>query len=569
MEKIVPSRSLAEGLLESDEKFRALVEHAVVGIYILQEGGFSYVNERLAQIFGYRREELIGRSNLDLTYEEDRELAAENVRKRIEGQVDSVEYTFRGVTKSGEIRYIHVYGTVFHYEGERAIIGTLIDETETVRAKQELERLANYDDLTSLFNRRVFESEFARVVELGKRRGHKVALILLDVDNFKRINDSLGHRIGDSVLRQIAERFRGVLRRSDFLARLGGDEFAIIIEDYDSLDEIGTFIQRLQKAMQASFRVGKFDLRLSVSIGISLYPQHGERVEILQQAADIALYEAKKSGKNRYAFFASNADLLVEKIRMENELATALDKEEIEVHFQPQVEMDNGRLCGAEALVRWRHPTRGLLMPDRFLPLAEESGILYRLDLYVLEHSLTLMERWREKTDHCMTISVNVSNALFHHQEFLNEVRGLSSRYQECFCNLELELTEDILIESGSYASHLIHALKLQGFRLAIDDFGTGHSSLSNLKKLSVDKIKIDQSFIEDAVENENDQTIVEAIIVMAHALNLTVLAEGVENEAQWDLLKRLGCDAVQGYHLDRPLPEEIFVRKWLRGKDS
>jgi len=249
---------------------------------------------------------------------------------------------------------------------------------------------------------------------------------------------------------------------------------------------------------------------------------------------------------------------------MENELSTALEKGEIEVYFQPQVAMDSGRLCGAEALIRWRHPTRGVLLPDRFLSLAGESGILYRLDLYVLEHSLELLERWKDGNDHCVTISVNVSNALFHHQEFLSEVRELSERYRECFCSLELELTEDILIESGSYASHLIHALKLQGLRLAIDDFGTGHSSLSNLKKLSVDKVKIDQSFIEDAVENENDQTIVEAIIVMAHALNLTVLAEGVETKAQWELLKRLDCDAVQGYYIDRPLSEEAFARKWL-----
>jgi len=565
MEKIKPSRSLAQGLLESDEKFRALVEHAVVGIYILQNGRFSYVNERLAQIFGYRREELIGKSNLDLTYGPDRKLAAENVKKRVEGQTDSVEYTFRGLTKSGELRYIHVFGTVFNYEGEKAIIGTLIDETETVKAKQKLERLANYDDLTSLFNRRVFDLEFHRAVELGKRRGHRVALILLDVDNFKRINDSLGHRTGDSVLQQIAKRFRSVLRSSDFLARLGGDEFAILIEDYNDLDEIGTFIQRLQEAMQESVHVGRFDLRLSASIGVSLFPQHGEDVEMLQKAADIALYEAKKNGKNRYAFFASNADLLVEKIQMENELASALEKGEIEVYFQPQVELKNGRLCGAEALIRWRHPDRGLLLPERFLTLAGESGILYRLDLYVLEHALRQMERWKSEGIGCITISVNISNALFHHQEFLMEVRELSERYRECFCSLELELTEEILVESGTYASHVIHALKLLGFRLSIDDFGTGYSSLSHLKKLDVDKLKIDQSFIGEVVENRNDQAIVEAIIVMAHALDLTVLAEGVEQKAQLELLKNLGCDAVQGYYIDRPISEEHFIGKWLK----
>ncbi|WP_201352995.1 putative bifunctional diguanylate cyclase/phosphodiesterase [Hydrogenimonas urashimensis] len=558
--------SVTVGLLDSDEKFRALVEHAVVGIYIIQNGRFSYVNERLAEIFGYEQHELIGKSNLDLTHPDDRDLATKNIRKRIEGHEESIEYSFRGVTKGGEIKYIRVFGSVFGSTGERAIIGTLIDETETVIAKQQLEKLANYDTLTGLYNRHVFVDEFRRAVALGNRRGHKVALIVFDIDNFKRINDSLGHKAGDRLLEIIGERIARILRKTDLFARIGGDEFAIIVEDYLNLEEIGVLIGRIQNAVHNAVEIEGLSLHISISLGVSLFPEHGRDIETLQKAADIALYEAKKNGKNRFAFFAHNSDVMFDNIQMENELFEAIDKKELMIHLQPQIDLKSGDICGAEALIRWNHSQKGIIPPDRFLPLARELGILYKIDTFVIESVLEMLERWKEACRFCPVVSVNISSALFHHQRFLPTMKEMRRRYGVICESVELELTEDILIENERHAYLLIKALKSLGFKLSIDDFGTGFSSLSHLKMLEVDKLKIDRSFIEDIAGNPNDMAIVKSIIVMGHTLGLAIVAEGVESEGQRTILESIGCDIIQGYLYSKPLPVEAFEKMWLPG---
>ncbi|WP_456382838.1 putative bifunctional diguanylate cyclase/phosphodiesterase [Hydrogenimonas sp.] len=564
MEQIEIQRSIADGLLDSDEKFRALVEHAVVGIYILQNGKFSYVNERLAEIFGYERSELIGKSNLELTHPKDRGLARENVKKRIEGHEDSIEYSFRGITKTGEIRYIRAYGTAFRYYGERAIIGTLIDETETVLTKRQLEQLASYDTLTGLYNRRVFLNEFKRAVALGNRRGHKVALIVFDIDNFKRVNDSLGHRAGDELLDAIGKRIGHVLRKTDLFARIGGDEFAIIVEDYLGIEEIGGLIGKIQKALRNSIDIHGIPLHISVSLGVSLFPEHGRDIEVLQKAADIALYEAKRSGKNRFVFFSYNSDTMFDNIQMESELFQALEEGELQIYLQPQIDLKSGGLCGAESLIRWLHPEKGVIPPNRFLPLARELGILYRIDDFVIERVFDILRRWSEMYEICPTLSVNISSALFHHQQFLPMMEKMHRRYGRLCGFVELELTEDILIEDERHAYLLIKALKGLGFKLSIDDFGTGYSSLSHLKTLEVDKLKIDRSFIEDITEDPSDRAIVESIIAMGHTLGLEIVAEGVETEAQTRMLETIGCDVIQGYYYARPMPIDDFEREWL-----
>ena len=564
MEQIEIQRSIADGLLDSEEKFRALVEHAVVGIYIIQNGRFTYVNERLADIFGYRQEELIGKSNLDLTYPGDRELTKENVRKRIEGYEDSIEYCFHGITKHGDIKYIRVYGTAFLYHGERAIIGTLIDETETVLAKQQLEKLANYDTLTGLYNRRVFMNEFNRAIALGNRRSHKVALILFDIDNFKRINDSLGHNTGDRLLDAVSKRVANILRKTDLFARIGGDEFAIIVEDYMTIEEIGILISRLQNVMQESFEMETVSLHISISLGIALFPEHGRDIETLQKAADIALYEAKKNGKNRFAFFASNNDMMLENIQMENELYRAIEKDELEPYLQAQIDLKSRKICAVEALIRWNHPQKGLIPPGRFLPLARELGILYKIDFFVIKSVFELLEKWQTRCSFCPTVSVNVSSALFHHQQFLPMMKSMHRRYDGLCELVELELTEDILIENERHAFLLIKSLKQFGFKLSIDDFGTGYSSLNHLKLLEVDRLKIDQTFIREIVEKQNDKAIVESIIVMGHTLGLEIVAEGVETESQAHILESMDCDVIQGFYFAKPLPVEEFEKKWL-----
>jgi diguanylate cyclase (GGDEF)-like protein/PAS domain S-box-containing protein len=555
---------LRDGLLDSDEKFRALVEHSVVGIYIIQNGKFSYVNSRLAKIFGYGRDELIGKSNLDLTYKKDQSLAADNVKKRLNGDIDHIEYTFRGITKTGKIKYIHTYGSVFHYEGERAIIGTLIDETEMVLAKKRLEKLANHDNLTGVLNRHAFLEGFNRAIKLGKRRGHYVALILFDIDNLKHINDSLGHKMGDVVLKKTAKRIRKMLRESDLFARIGGDEFAIIVEDYSSTAEISSLIHRLQKKMEKSVIFNETEMRISLSIGVSLYPKHGQDIETLQKAADIAMYEVKRNGKNHCLFYSEDSKELLAKIQMENELASAIENEEFKLYLQPQINLKNKKSCYAEALIRWDHPEKGIILPEQFLPLASESGLLYKLDLYMIERVLTLLKSWKKALVRKFTISINISNALFQHQQFLPTMKKMRKKYGKLIHYVELELTEEILMRNKKYSDQLISSLKSLGFGLSVDDFGVGYSSLRHLKRLDVDKIKIDRTFIKEMTQNNIDKEIVEAIIAMGRSLKFTVLAEGTETKKQVKLLKKMGCNIAQGHYYAKARPVEIFEKNWL-----
>lgn len=552
-------------IVEHDIKFKALVEHSVVGIYIIRDGKFTYVNKRFAEIFGYSREEIIGMKNTELTYPEDRNIAEKNVKKRLEGKKESIEYSFRGLTKDGNVIHLHVYGSVYEEDGDRAIIGTLIDETEMVYARAKLEQLANYDSLTGLFNRRVFKQEYDRIIELAKIHNHRVGLILFDIDNFKRINDSLGHDAGDVILYKISKRIKNILRPSELFARIGGDEFAIVVEDFKDLSEVVFLIKKIQENMEENVTYENLNLRVSISLGIALYPEHGDESDNILKAADMALIESKKIGKNRYAFYNKNSKELVSNLELEAEISFALKSRDLEMYLQPQIDIKSGEIRGAEALIRWNHPVRGILYPSDFLSLAGESGQLYKIDIYMIENALSKLSSWRRFRNGNFRVSVNISNALFHHQGFLTQMRILYRKYGNFFESLELELTEEILLEDIGYANGIIEDLHKMGLKLSIDDFGTGYSSLSHLKKLNVNSLKIDRSFIKDIVDDMQDRIIVEAITVMGHALGLKVVAEGVENMEQLEILKNLDCDTVQGYYYSKALKVKDFEQIWLK----
>lgn len=551
-------------ILNSNEKFRIMIEHSVVGAYIVADDKICYANEALADIFGYSSDEIIGMSPLELTHKDDRGLVQRNISKSILNMVKSLEYSTKGIKKDGSINYIHVYGILSEIDSKQYIIGTIIDETEKTLAANELEKLVNYDSLTSLFNRHYFNTHFNHLMKQASRYENKLALLLFDIDNFKRINDSLGHKAGDTVLIKTAELISEVLRDSDSFFRIGGDEFTIIVEKFSSVNEIKILTKRIQQALKTSIEIDDLSFHISLSIGIALFPEHGSTIESLQKSADIAMYQSKQNGKNRFSIFAQESGSSSKLLELEDEFYVALTENELEVFLQPQVNLKTNKLVGVEALVRWNHPKRGMLLPGVFLPLAQEMGLLYKLDLAVIEDSFTLLKKYDGLGLLNFTISVNISNALFHHQRFFSIMKKFQTKYTYLCRHIKLELTEDILMVDNHHANKIIKSLKLIGYKMAIDDFGTGFSSLSNLKMMDIDELKIDRAFIKDIIHDKNDKAIVQAIIVMGHQLDLKVLAEGAEDASQILVLKSMNCDIVQGYYYNKPMCISDFEQKWL-----
>ena len=550
--------------IDANDTFRVMVENSIVGSYIMQEGKIVYANQFLADIFGYTREELIGMNPLEFTHEEDRASVQKNMMLCIENGENKIEYSAKCFTKAGALKYLYVYGVVVEIDGAHSVIGSVIDETEKTLATLELERLANYDSLTGLFNRHYFNLHFEHLMKQAQRYEKKLALLLFDIDNFKRINDSLGHEAGDIVLVRTAELVSDVLRESDSFFRIGGDEFTIIVENFSSVNEVKILTKRIQQALRTSIDVDDLSFHISLSIGIALYPEHGDSMATLQKSADIAMYQSKQDGKNRFSIFAQESGNSSKILELEDEFYEGMDRGELETYLQPQIDLVTNKLIGAEALVRWNHPKRGVLAPNVFLPLAQEMGLLYKLDLIMIEDAYRLLRKYDSLGLLNFSISVNISNALFHHQRFFSIMQKFQQKYTYLCKHMTLELIEDILMVDNNHANMIIRSLKLIGYRMAIDDFGTGFSSLSNLKMMEIDELKIDRAFIKDITTDKNDRAIVEAIVAMGHTLDLKVLAEGAEDASQIIALKSMGCDIVQGYYYNRPMQVYDFERKWL-----
>jgi len=559
------SVDVANSLLDSDVKFQALVEHAVVGIYIIKNEKFTYVNEKFAEIFEYETHEVLGKNSLELIHEEDREESKANIQQRLDGVTGSVEYTFRGVTKNGILKHIRVYGSVFRTNNEKAIIGTLVDETQEKLSHLRLQRLANYDLLTTLFNRNYFDIEFEHTMNVAKRHSQKLALFLFDIDNFKRVNDSLGHKAGDKILFEAATRVKNLLRKSDIFSRIGGDEFTIIIENYESKSELITLLEKIKKVMQDSIEIDGISFHISLSIGVSTFPENGANVLSILKTADIAMYEAKKRGKNRFVFYNQNSQESTENLKLEGELYKAYENREFQVYLQPQVSPEDNRLVGAEALIRWKHSQRGMIKPDQFLEIASNTGLLPELDFFMIESTFEILEECRNAKNLDFTISVNISNALFQHQKFLAKMQSLKLKHGVLTNHIQLELTENILMNNVKHSYSLVKILKFLGYKLSIDDFGTGYSSLSHIKTLEIDELKIDKSFIDNIVTNRNDSAIVKAIIEMCKTLDLNIVAEGVQTKEQLEILKKFGCNVVQGHYYSEALNVNDFRDKWVK----
>lgn len=440
-------------------------------------------------------------------------------------------------------------------------VGVFTDISQLKQTEARLERLAHYDPLTELPNRLLFQSRMEHALESAHRQGEQVALLLIDLDRFKDVNDSLGHPAGDELLQKVVERVRKRVRDEDTLARLGGDEFVVLLERLANEQDAGRVAQEIIDTLVQSFRLSSgAEVFISASIGISLYPDHGRTPSDLTQHADAALYLAKGQGRHTYRYYTEALTRASqERLSLEARLRRALERDELLVYYQPQLEIASGRIVGAEALVRWLDPEEGIIMPDRFIHIAEESGLIIPLGEYVLRAATLQAKAWTDAGFTPLRVAVNFSPRQFAHSDLVGQIldilqeTGFDPRY------LELELTESALMSEGGDAAGLLNQLKTMGVRLAIDDFGTGYSSLSYLRHFPLDTLKIDKSFVRDIPIHQDDMEIATAIIQLAHILGFTVLAEGVETEAQLAFLRDQGCDLYQGYLFSKPLSATEF----------
>ena len=445
-------------------------------------------------------------------------------------------------------------GNISHY------VSILSDITSIKESQAKIEYLAHHDSLTDLPNRLLFNARLEHALEMAHRDKQQIGLIFLDLDNFKRINDSLGHPIGDGILQSVAKRMKSLIRGADTLARLGGDEFTLILEEIERPQEISKVAQKVLDTFNDAFEVEGHQLHVTPSMGISIYPRDGQDAASLIRNADTAMYLAKERGRNTYQFYASEFTARAsERIRMETELRRAIKRNELQIYYQPQFASQTGRLVGAEALVRWQHPAMGLLSPVDFLALAEETGLIVTIGEWVLQTSCAQIKAWREQGFDLEYISVNISGKQLQHNNFPEMVRQV---IKETGCNaqwLELEVSEELITQQAKHSVSFLQGLREMGISIAIDDFGTGHSSLSYLKRLPLTKLKIDRSFVRDIPADSSDTVIAKAIVALGKSLQLKVCAEGVETTEQQQFLKAEGCDEEQGFLYSRPIPLEAF----------
>ncbi|HEX4151782.1 MAG TPA: EAL domain-containing protein [Steroidobacteraceae bacterium] len=431
---------------------------------------------------------------------------------------------------------------------------------ESCQAADRIRHLAHHDDLTGLPNRLLFNYQLHMALARAERAGTAAAVLFLDLDRFKIINDTLGHDAGDTVLRQIASHLRACVRGTDTLARVGGDEFTLLVEHPAEMHDLGAIAQKLLVAMSSPLTINGNVYQLSGSIGIAVYPKDGADGASLLKNADIAMYRAKSSGRNNFQFYSSEInEHSVERLTLENQLRQAVARREFEIHYQPKVDIPTGGIAGAEALVRWRHPQRGLLLPAEFIGVAEEVGLIGSIGSFVLETVCTDIVRWREGGYPAPRVAMNLSAQQFADSRLLDNLHQV---LQRTGCDprlLEFEITESVVMTNPGKALQLLEQIKIHGITLAIDDFGTGHSSLAYLKRFPVDSVKIDYTFVRDMAVDPDDVAIIKAIIALGHSLNLKIVAEGVESATQLEILRRFQCDEFQGFLFSEAVPAERF----------
>jgi diguanylate cyclase (GGDEF)-like protein/PAS domain S-box-containing protein len=554
-----------EALRVSEERYRTAFQMSLDSINLnrLSDGIYVECNNAFLETTGYTREEVIGHGSIELNIWEnsaDRGRLVEMLNRR--GVCRNLEARFR--KKNGEMYWGLMSASVIELEGVPCILSISRDISEVKTAQDEIRHLAFYDPLTELPNRRLLLERLRQTVTASKRSGRQRALLFIDLDNFKSLNDTLGHAVGDLLLKEVGERLTGCIRAVDTAARVGGDEFVVILEDLGKTSEeaaarAGSLAEKILARITQPYVLAGRECRSTASMGITVFGDRNESSSAILQQADIAMYQAKAAGREAIRFFAPELQAAVNaRAALEGELRQGIRNREFELWYQPQVE--RGRVVGAEALLRWNHPRRGVLPPAEFISLAEETGLIVPLGNQVLEDACRQLAVWSQRVETAaLSVAVNVSPRQFRQADFADRVLAVLESTGANPKSLELEITESLLVEDLEETIAIMNALRSHGLRFSLDDFGTGYSSLAYLKRLPLDQLKIDGSFVRDMLGDATSRAIAHAIIWLSGEMNLPLLAEGVETEEQRDWLAGLGCHAYQGYLFSRPVPVEQF----------
>ncbi len=564
MSDVSSQREMLEALRQAELRYRSIFEHASEGIFqTTPDGSYLAANPALARIYGYASPETliaglddIGRRLYVKSGQRERFrqlMALHGEVLNFESEIYRADGSRLWISENAHaVRDAH--GQLLYYEG------TVQDISERKSYQEQLERQANHDMLTGLPNRILLADRIGQGIARAARLGYFLAVVFIDLDNFKFINDSLGHGAGDELLKEVASRLRQCVRHSDTVARLGGDEFVLLLTDHYRVQSIIQQLRRVLAEIARPLKLAGREFQIGASLGVALCPQDGADAATLLRHADIAMYAAKSRGRNNFQFFTAELNrVAAERLDLEAALRRTIEQDGLDVHYQAKMD-HRRRIVGVEALVRWQHPDLGAISPDRFIPIAEESGLIMPLTVAVLRRALAAAHEWNQRRSTPLHLAVNLSPRLFQSGDLVGQLAALISESQLPPGLLEFEITESVFIGDSERAVRLLGQLKDLGVLLALDDFGTGYSSLSYLRNLPLDIIKIDRSLVTGLEHEEDLAMIARAVISLGQSLRKTVVAEGVENQAQFDFLRYQGCHEFQGYLLSRPLPQDGFT---------
>lgn len=522
-----------------------------------EDGVINYYQASDEQSLYIKAKNFLGKPMLDILPADLANKFKANIDKAI-AQQDVVSFEYE-LEVAGELLFFEA--RISHLPEYKQVVTIIRNITEQHKTAEVIRHQAYYDTLTLLPNRFLALDRLSQLVNEAQRNNEKTAILFLDLDDFKKVNDTLGHEIGDRLLQASANRLNNIVRKEDTVGRLGGDEFIVLLRGLSDGHSALTITENLLNIFREPFKLDGRELILTLSIGIAIYPDNGKSTSELLRNADIAMYQAKELGRNTYSFFTKEMNVtMLRRLEVEEQLHGALDRNEFEVYYQPKVDVENNIIIGAEALLRWHNPALGNITPDEFIPIAEHTGLIISIGQFVIKQALNFLNEWQKSQQTTYTIAINLSPRQFRETELVNFVESLLKNANIAAQSLEFEITEGVLMVGQIYIDEALVRLNKMGVKLSMDDFGTGYSSLSYLRRYDFDILKIDRSFIHGITVNKDDFSLVKATIAMAHSLGLTVVAEGVETKEQVALLNELQCNYLQGYYFSRPIPAKELI---------